>query len=50
MSLSLVGRGQLVQMLISLEPHGIYGSNFAYYFFLTLSSHWYAKRFLMFTE
>ena len=26
--------GQLVKMLISLEPHGIFGSNFAYLFIL----------------
>ena len=35
--------GQLVKMLITLEQHDIFGSNFAYLFILTLSSHWYAK-------
>ena len=42
------GCGQLVKMIITLEPHGIFGSTFTYLFFykfiLTLSSHWYAKR------
>ena len=28
--------GQSVKMLITLEPHGIYGSNFAYLFIFTL--------------
>ena len=44
LSISPAGRGQLVKMLITLEPHGIFGSIFAYLFILTLSSHWYAKR------
>ena len=35
---------QLVNMLISLEPHGIFGSNSACLFILTLLSHWCAKR------
>ena len=39
LSMSPVGRGQLVKMLITLEPHGIFGSNFAYLSILTLSSH-----------
>ena len=34
--------GQLVEMLITLEQHGIFGSNNAYLFILMLSSHWYA--------
>ena len=37
-------RGRFVKMLITLEVHGIFGSNFAYLFVLTLSSHWFAKR------
>ena len=44
LSISLSRRGQLVKVLITLEPHDILGSNFAYLFILTLSSHWYAKR------
>ena len=36
--------GQLVKMLTTLEPHGIFRSNIAYLFSLTLSRHWYAKR------
>ena len=38
LSISPAGRGQLVKMLISLEPHSIFGSNFAYAFNLSLSS------------
>ena len=30
--ISLAGRGQLAEMLITLEPHGIFGSHFAYLF------------------
>ena len=30
------GCGQLVKMLITLEPHGIYGSNFAYLFIFNI--------------
>ena len=29
---------------VDLEPHGIFGSNFADLFILTLSSHWYTNR------
>ena len=36
-------------MLISLEPRGIFGSNFALCI-LTLSSHWYENRLRGFTE
>ena len=43
LSISPVGCGQLVKMLITLEPHGIFAS-FAFLFILTLSSHLYAKR------
>ena len=32
-----------MKMLITLEPHGIFGSNFVYLCFLTLYSHWYKK-------
>ena len=38
-SISPFGSGQLVKIFIILEPHGIFGSNFAYLFILTLSSH-----------
>ena len=31
------------QMLITLEPHGIFWSNLAYLYILILSRHWYAK-------
>ena len=41
-SISLAGRGQLVIMLITLEPHGIFWSNFAYLYIETLSGYWYA--------
>ena len=30
-SISPAGRDQLVKMLITFEPHGIFGSNFAYF-------------------
>ena len=43
LSIVLASRGLLVKMLTTLEPHGIFGSNFAYLFILTLSRHWYAK-------
>ena len=33
-----------MKMLITLEPDGIFGSNFVYFCILTLSSNWYAKR------
>ena len=39
----LAGQALLVKMLINLEPHGIFGSNFVYLCILTLSSHWYEK-------
>ena len=32
------------EMLLTLEPLGIVGSNCAYLFILTLSSCWFAKR------
>ena len=43
LSISLAGSGHLVKMLITLEPHGILRSNFAYLYILSLSSHWFAK-------
>ena len=43
-SISPAGHGQLVNMLITLEPHGIFWSNFAYLYISTLSGHWFAKR------
>ena len=42
-SIILVRRALLVEILITLEPHGIFGSNFVYLCILTLSSHWYDK-------
>ena len=38
LSISQASCGQLVLMLKTLGPHGIFGSNFAYLFILTLSS------------
>ena len=32
-----------MKMLITLEPHGIFGSNFVHIFILRLSSHWKEK-------
>ena len=32
-----------MKMLITLEPDGIFGSNFVHLCILTLSSHWYEK-------
>ena len=43
-SIILAGQAHLVKMLITLEPDGIFVSNFVYLCILTLSSHWYAKR------
>ena len=40
-SIILVGRALLVKMLITIEPHGMFGSNFVHLCILTLSSHWY---------
>ena len=42
-SIILAGRGLLVKMLITLEPHGIFGSNFVYLCILTLPSPCYAR-------
>ena len=35
--------GQLLKILITLEPYGIFESNFAYLFILIVSSHWYVN-------
>ena len=43
-SIILAGRALLVKMLITLDPHGIFDSNFVYLCILTLSSHMYEKR------
>ena len=43
-SIILAGQALLVKMLITLEPHGIFASNFVYLCILTLSSHCHAKR------
>ena len=40
-SIILAGPALLVKMIITLEPHGIFGSNFVYLGILTLLSHWY---------
>ena len=42
-SIILAGQSLFVKMLITLEPRGAFGSNFAYLCILTLSRHWYAK-------
>ena len=42
-SIILVGQALLVKMLITFEPHGIFGSNFVYLCILTLSRRWYEK-------
>ena len=38
LSISLVSRGQLVKILITLESHGIFESHCAYLFILSLSN------------
>ena len=43
LSIISAGCGHLEKMLITLEPHGVFESNFAYQFVLKLSRHWYAK-------
>ena len=40
----MAGRAFLVKMLITLEPYGMFGSNFVYLCILTLSSQWYEKK------
>ena len=42
-SIILAGRALLVKMLITLEPDGIFGSNFLYLCVLTLFTHGYKK-------
>ena len=44
------GQALLVNMLITLEQHGIFGSNFVFLSILTLSSHWHEKGRRGFTE
>ena len=39
-SISPASRGQLLKMLITLKPHSILGSNLAFLYILTFSSHW----------
>ena len=39
LSINLAGHGQLVKMLIPLEPR-IFGSNFVYLYISTLYNHW----------
>ena len=46
LSISSTGCGQLLKMPITLEPHGIFRSNFAYLYISTLSGHWYASDFI----
>ena len=43
-SIILASRAFLVKMLINLELHGMFGSNFVYLCILTLHSHWYGKK------
>ena len=44
LSISPAGRGRLLKILITLEPHGIFGiQDKIVLFILTLSSHLYAK-------
>ena len=50
LSISPACCGQLVKILISLEPYGVFGSYFAYSFGFILSSHWYEKRLRGFAE
>ena len=38
LSINTAGHGHLVKMLINLEPHGIFGSKFAYLIILKLHS------------
>ena len=40
----MVGQALLMKMLITLEPCGIFGTNFVYTCIVTSSSRWYAKR------
>ena len=49
-SIILAGWALLVKMLITLEPRGIFTSNFVYLCTLTLSDHCYAKRWRGFAD
>ena len=49
-SIIFAGRALLVKMLITLEPDGIFGSNFVYLSILTLFSYWYEKMCRSFNE
>ena len=49
-SIILAGRALLVKMLIILEPHDIFASNFVYLCTSTLFSHWHAKQWRGFAE
>ena len=50
LSISPACCGQLVKILITLKPNGIFWSDFAYLFTLWLSSQWYAIRWGGFAE
>ena len=39
----LAGQALLVKILITIEPHGIFGLNFVHICILTSSSHWCVK-------
>ena len=47
-SIILAGQALLVKIVITLESHGIFGSNFVYFYIimyiLIVSSHWYEKK------
>ena len=43
-SINLARQAVLVKMLITLEPHAVFGSNFVYLCILTLSRHRYEKK------
>ena len=49
-SIILGGPALLVKINITLEPHGIFGSNFVYLCIVTLPSHLYEKMWRGFTE
>ena len=49
-SISEASHGKLVKMRTTLEPRGLFWSNFAYLYILTLSRHLYAKRRRCFAE
>ena len=42
-SIILAGQALMVEMLKTLQPHGIFGSNVVYLCILILSSHWCEK-------